>query len=215
MARLFGVGSAVMWLAVVLALGEACGSGSLGSDGGGGGAGGTSAGCVQPTQYCYSECAHDPIAGTCTPQRTWECPGGSNTYYWCPNEGSGGAVGTGGQDGGRGGGGGAGTAGAAGISGGGGGSNGGAGGAAGITGTFGCGEYDCTLGSEYCAVQEPSTSTDTASSGCAPLPTGCTGATDCACLCPNGTCPHLSFELTYSCYCSGSSGYLTVDCNGE
>jgi hypothetical protein len=96
-------------------------------------------------------------------------------------------------------------------------SGGAGGGAAGITGTFGCGNYKCTLGSQYCAIQEPSTSTQTAEYGCEPLPAGCSGATDCACLCPTGgaSCPRFPFVLTYLCSCRGSSGALTVDCNGE
>jgi hypothetical protein len=222
MARSIGVGGVAMWPAVGLALGAlaACGGGSLGSNGGSGGSGGSggtggsagSGACPQPALSCYNECFKDPIPGTCTSQGTWECPSGSSTFYWCPNEGSGGSVGTGGQDGG--GTGGAAGSGAAGTSGGAGGSNDG-GGAAGITGTITCGDYACMRGSEYCVVQETSTSTQTATYGCATLTAGCAGATDCACLCPNGTCPHVSGELTYICYCSGSSGNLRVTCNGE
>jgi hypothetical protein len=213
MARSIGVGGMVVW-PVALALGAlvACGGGSLGSDGGRGGAGGTGGGCPQPTQYCYGECAHDPIAATCTPQGTWECASGSLTHYWC-----GGAAGSGGAAGGgaAGSGGAAGAAGAAETSGGGSGAGGG-GGAAGLSGTFGCaGVRTCALGTQYCAIQEPSTSTQTAEYGCEPLPSGCSGATDCACLCPNGSCPRFPFALTYLCTCGGSSGALTVDCNGE
>jgi hypothetical protein len=230
MTRSIGVGGVAMWPAAILALG------ALGACGGGNGAG-----CPQPPQYCYSECAHDPIAGTCTPQGTWQCASGSKTTYWCPDQGTGGAVGTGGQAGGLGGGGAAGVAGAAGTSGGAGGTSGGAGGAiggaggaiggaggaiggaggssgggaAGITGTFGCENDTCASGSQYCALQYASTSTGTTEYGCEPLPSGCTGATDCACLCPNGSCPRFPFALTYICSCRGSSGSLTVFCNGE
>jgi pilus assembly protein FimV len=125
----------------------------------------------------------------------------------------GGAVGTGGQDAGLAGAGAAGTPGAAGAGG-----AAGTSGGAGITGTFSCGpSQKCTLGSDYCAIQEPSTSTQTAEYGCEPLPAGCAGATDCACLCPSGgaSCPRFPFALTYLCVCGGSSGALTVDCNGE
>lgn len=138
--------------------------------------------------------------------------------------GTGGATGTGGADGG--GSGGSTSPGGTGAADGGAGSGGGEVGSSidGSTGSgdgggsmdaaavkFGCGpEYSCTLGSEYCATQDPSTYLDPYSYDCKQLPAGC-GARDCSCLCPNGSCPPL---LTGNCRCTTGAG-ITVECIGE
>jgi uncharacterized protein YciI len=78
---------------------------------------------------------------------------------------------------------------------------------------FACGGGSiCTLGSQYCAIQDPSTYRDPYSYYCKTLP-ACCGATDCSCLCPKGSCPTLTTSL---CRCRATESWsITVECTGE
>jgi hypothetical protein len=172
------------------------GTGAAAGPGGTGGGGGADVACSQPTPYCFSECAHDPILqATCSSQRTWTCPSGQQMSYWCP--GTGGTIGTGGS----GGGGTGGLGGAAGGTGGGAGeSDGGGGMAAGGTGGSGSGSGG-SAGTGGAAAGG-SCSNCAASSGMS-LPT-CSGSVSAGTVC----------SATQAC-CSGNQEWRCGNCVAE